>query len=175
MSIHCPCGTKQFFAECCGPYLSEEALPPTPEALMRSRYTAFTRADIPYIMKSMSSPALDSFDPISFQKWIQHLQWEGLQIIDTPEPTPTEGIVEFVASYRRSDGDTFEMHERSIFEKVDDRWYYVDGEQPGHAPIQAPEKIGRNTPCPCASGRKYKKCCGLTVNQERKNVIQTTI
>ncbi|WP_334183852.1 MULTISPECIES: SEC-C metal-binding domain-containing protein [Sphingomonadaceae] len=23
------------------------------------------------------------------------------------------------------------------------------------------QKIGRNDPCPCGSGRKYKKCCGL--------------
>jgi preprotein translocase subunit SecA len=22
------------------------------------------------------------------------------------------------------------------------------------------EKIGRNAPCPCGSGKKYKKCCG---------------
>ena len=26
-------------------------------------------------------------------------------------------------------------------------------------PIRAPQKIGRNDPCPCGSGRKYKKCC----------------
>jgi preprotein translocase subunit SecA len=24
------------------------------------------------------------------------------------------------------------------------------------------DKIGRNTPCPCGSGQKYKKCCGKT-------------
>jgi preprotein translocase subunit SecA len=23
-----------------------------------------------------------------------------------------------------------------------------------------PEKIGRNDPCPCGSGKKFKKCCG---------------
>ncbi|HJZ13258.1 MAG TPA: SEC-C metal-binding domain-containing protein [Acidobacteriota bacterium] len=22
------------------------------------------------------------------------------------------------------------------------------------------EKVGRNDPCPCGSGKKYKKCCG---------------
>jgi hypothetical protein len=27
------------------------------------------------------------------------------------------------------------------------------------APVKS-EKIGRNTPCPCGSGKKYKKCCG---------------
>ena len=27
-------------------------------------------------------------------------------------------------------------------------------------PYRAPPKIGRNDPCPCGSGQKYKKCCG---------------
>jgi hypothetical protein len=29
-------------------------------------------------------------------------------------------------------------------------------------PISAPERIGRNEPCPCGSGKKFKKCCGAT-------------
>ena len=28
-------------------------------------------------------------------------------------------------------------------------------------PYRAPVKVGRNEPCPCGSGKKYKKCCGL--------------
>jgi hypothetical protein len=28
-------------------------------------------------------------------------------------------------------------------------------------PYRAPRKIGRNEPCPCGSGKKYKKCCGM--------------
>ncbi len=28
------------------------------------------------------------------------------------------------------------------------------------APPAAPQKVGRNDPCPCGSGKKYKKCCG---------------
>ena len=27
-------------------------------------------------------------------------------------------------------------------------------------PIKADKDIGRNDPCPCGSGKKYKKCCG---------------
>ena len=27
-------------------------------------------------------------------------------------------------------------------------------------PLQADAKVGRNDPCPCGSGKKYKKCCG---------------
>jgi uncharacterized protein len=31
-----------------------------------------------------------------------------------------------------------------------------------HRPVSAKgDKVGRNDPCPCKSGKKYKKCCGL--------------
>ena len=29
-----------------------------------------------------------------------------------------------------------------------------------HKPMIAENKVGRNDPCPCGSGKKYKKCCG---------------
>jgi uncharacterized protein len=32
---------------------------------------------------------------------------------------------------------------------------------PGRSPLVRRPKIGRNSPCPCGSGKKYKKCCGL--------------
>lgn len=32
----------------------------------------------------------------------------------------------------------------------------------GKAPEKSGQKISRNAPCPCGSGRKYKKCCGKT-------------
>ena len=31
-------------------------------------------------------------------------------------------------------------------------------------PIKKGEKVGRNDPCPCGSGKKYKKCCGMNEN-----------
>ena len=30
----------------------------------------------------------------------------------------------------------------------------------------AAEKVGRNDPCPCGSGKKYKKCCGAAQEEE---------
>ena len=34
------------------------------------------------------------------------------------------------------------------------------GEEPGDTYVREGPKIGRNDPCPCGSGKKYKKCCG---------------
>ena len=48
---------------------------------------------------------------------------------------------------------------------------YFRKEREGNLGVHAPEsrrsnpKVGRNDPCPCGSGEKYKKCCGsATVN-----------
>ena len=33
-------------------------------------------------------------------------------------------------------------------------------EQKASGTVRKPKKVGRNDPCPCGSGKKYKKCCG---------------
>ena len=38
--------------------------------------------------------------------------------------------------------------------------YGDDGEELIDAPVAVKVKVGRNDPCPCGSGKKYKKCCG---------------
>jgi SEC-C motif-containing protein len=70
----------------------------------------------------------------------------------------TVGEVEFVARYR--DGETIhDHHEKGKFRKHEGCWYFVDGKMVGQKPL-ASTKVGRNDPCPCGSGSKYKKCCG---------------
>jgi hypothetical protein len=44
----CPCGGS-VFATCCGPYLAGDAVAPTAETLMRSRYSAYTLRDEAYL------------------------------------------------------------------------------------------------------------------------------
>ncbi|MGY8718810.1 MAG: SEC-C metal-binding domain-containing protein [Verrucomicrobiia bacterium] len=52
------------------------------------------------------------------------------------------------------------MHEKSEFELIDGNWIFSKTLREGPAPAKAAPKIGRNDPCPCGSGKKYKKCCG---------------
>jgi SEC-C motif-containing protein len=95
-----------------------------------------------------------------------NLNWVKLEVLDAPMPEETEGFVEFKASLQDEDGIQC-MHERSRFIKENGLWYYIDGVFPGDAvntrpqqPQAAAPKVGRNDPCPCGSGKKYKKCCG---------------
>jgi uncharacterized protein YecA (UPF0149 family) len=50
-----------------------------------------------------------------------------------------------------------------MFENDEDDEYDEEPVWPVQNPIVRGQKIGRNEPCPCGSGRKYKNCCGKNV------------
>lgn len=157
----CPCGTGRPFAECCEPFITGTALPATAEQLMRSRYSAFATVAVDYLHTTLvpESAGADDYDPAHAEEWARNSDWLGLDIVSTEAggPDDSEGWVEFVARFRY-DGDERAHHETGHFVKTDGRWYYLDG-NPGPRPRRV-TKVGRNEPCPCGSGKKYKKCCG---------------
>nr|WP_320010937.1 YchJ family metal-binding protein [uncultured Desulfobulbus sp.] len=167
----CPCESGLDYDSCCGPLLAGERTAPTAEALMRSRYTAYTRVALDYLLKSWHP----STRPASIEvESIPH--WCGLEILDTHggQVGDLAGVVEFRATALGSER-LIVLRERSQFIFEEGAWLYVDGEfiqeeEPPSSPepssvskagAKAKKKIGRNDPCPCGSGRKYKKCCGL--------------
>jgi SEC-C motif-containing protein len=159
---YCPCGSSKRYADCCAPYIAGKQLPPTPEALMRSRYSAFTQADVQYIAETMKGPVARQFDPEGARQWAQHVTWMGLQVVHASSVTNTDtkGTVEFIVNYRFQ-GKVESIHEISEFQRENGHWYYVDGKAGARAMHRNQSvKVGRNDPCPCNSGKKYKKCCG---------------
>ena len=42
----------------------------------------------------------------------------------------------------------------------------VNRPAPAQQPVKGVPKIGRNDPCPCGSGKKYKNCHGKNMNME---------
>jgi SEC-C motif domain protein len=95
--------------------------------------------------------------------WAKNSQWHKFEVVSTEKggPEDSEGIVEFKCDYSEK-GVRRTLHERARFVKLENRWYYVDGEVVPQKPYVRPEpKVGRNDPCPCGSGKKYKKCHGL--------------
>lgn len=143
----CPCQSGLDYHACCAPF-HQGAPAPTPQALMRSRYSAFTRNDADYIKatwhpdKRPASLTLDDGD-----------QWLGLEILDSGEDGD-RGWVRFRATCRDRGGFAL-IEEHSRFVREDGRWLYRDGDTSA-----TPLKPGRNDPCPCGSGKKFKKCCG---------------
>ena len=158
--MSCPCGSEEPFEQCCGPFLGGAAAP-TAEKLMRSRYTAYANGTIDYIIATHDPDTRDEVDRDVVDKWSQESEWIGLTIVATEAggPSDDEGVVEFIARYRAGGAD-HAHHERSQFRKVDGRWHYIDGDIMKPAPVRAAPTVGRNAPCPCGSGKKYKRCHG---------------
>lgn len=144
MSQHCPCGSGSIYESCCEPYIKGNKTPATSEALMRSRYTAYTQANISYIENTMREKAASHFDPASAKQWAESVDWQGLVVITTKANQVT-----FIAKFIDQDKPQV-IFECSEFKKLNGRWFYVDGFTP---------KVSRNEQCPCSSGKKAKRCC----------------
>lgn len=158
----CHCGSGLAFEACCGPYISGAAVAPTAEALMRSRYSAYVEIAVDYLGDTLHATSRGDWDRNATQEWAEQGEWLSLDVLDVEAggENDEEGFVEFSARF--NDGGVEKVHhERSRFVKEDGRWYYVDGAiaKPGTYRKESP-KVGRNDPCPCGSGKKYKKCCG---------------
>lgn len=151
----CPCGSQKAYADCCGQYHNGHAKAPTAEALMRSRYSAFARQASDYLIATLHPDKRKPDEAASLQHSFHNTRWLGLAILATTRgtATDTEGQVEFIAHYQ-ADSKTGYLHERSRFVKTADQWFYLDGE------MLATPRPGRNDPCWCGSGKKFKKCHG---------------
>ena len=158
----CPCNSGKTFGECCGPIIAGTAKAETAEALMRARYSSYVTGDVEFLRTS-STPAVQAdFDEAASRAWSRAATWHGLEIIHCEKggKGDTEGVVEFRALYT-ANGEFCNHHEVSRFVKDPTGWKFDDGEMIGEKPIVREEpKVGRNDPCPCGSGKKYKKCCG---------------
>lgn len=120
----CPCGGTTYDG-CCRPYLTRAAQPPTAEALMRSRYTAFARGDAEHLWRTWhprTRPDRVDLDPAT--------RWTGLEVREVVDggPDDDEGVVAFTARFDRGRGPDA-LVERSRFARRGGRWTYVDGER----------------------------------------------
>lgn len=123
----CPCGSQKKFTDCCEPLISGTQPAASPEALMRSRYTAFTLQDVDYLFSSMTPELQQHTDREDMQDFAEEVDsWVRLEVIDaTPSAADaTEGNVEF-AAYFMYDGEQQRIHENSQFVKQDGQWFYA--------------------------------------------------
>ncbi|OEZ51732.1 hypothetical protein JAB1_03970 [Janthinobacterium sp. MP5059B] len=141
-SAACPCGGASY-AGCCGPYIAGDALPPTAEALMRSRYTAFTLRNEPYLLATWHASTRPT-DALFAEE--EKVHWLGLEVksalrlrqrkavsADQAEEIQRDSV-EFVARYKVN-GRAHRLHEVSRFVREAGeggalRWFYLDGSFP---------------------------------------------
>ena len=162
MSDTCPCCSGKPFADCCEKILSGSVKAPTAEALMRARYSAYVKGDLPFIFSSSCPKIQREFDHEATRKWSEAAEWCGLEILATEGGGEGDdhGTVEFIARYTINTTEC-KHHETASFVRIGGDWFFEESQIHGPEPKRrdAP-KVGRNDPCPCGSGKKYKKCCG---------------
>lgn len=164
--ILCPCGSGLAYSACCAPYHEGKTLLPHGEAVVRSRFSAFCLEKYDFLVETTHPDFRDDLSAESVRENTQGITWQSLEIRESGlEPAKDGGepfeTVTFSVLYER-EGRVYQMAETSYFAHEGDKLYYVEGM--AHRPLgyRRPEpKVGRNEPCPCGSGKKYKKCCAL--------------
>jgi SEC-C motif-containing protein len=123
--MNCPCCSGKKYAECCKLY-HDGALPPTPLDLMRSRYAAYAKGNIDYIIRT-THPNSPYFEK-DRKKWETAIyqfchttQFEKLEIVGSGADW-----VHFIAHLRQQ--TPLLLEEKSHFEKVNGQWLYVKGD-----------------------------------------------
>jgi SEC-C motif domain protein len=171
----CPCGSNSPLTDCCAPLIWGSGFPDTAEDLMRSRYTAFTQKNWEYLVITSHPEEKKEMAKRGPNLIEDGVVWKRLEITNTRAGgyDDSDGQIDFIAHYTK-DGLEQTIRESSRFYKVNGRWVYSRKDSilspvptSPHTKHTKPKtivrseaKIGRNDPCPCGSGNKYKKCCG---------------
>jgi len=143
----CPCGSGNIYSDCCEKIILTTAKAASPEQLMRSRYSAYFFKNEDYLLKSW----YHSTRPKSLQLNNDTTKWKRLRIIFAKE-----NIVHFVAYFSdlNHPGKTlYALNEESEFINENGEWFYLAGKNLSSG------EISKNMQCPCASGKKFKRCC----------------
>ena len=123
---------------------------------MRSRFTAHVARDYAYLHRTYQATAKLPFkgeqdSPLGWSRLVIHAH--------EPGANPDTAYVDFTAYFADEKGE-HAVPEKSEFHRVDGQWLYTRAVRFGPAPVKsAHPKVGRNDPCPCGSGKKYKHCC----------------
>ena len=155
----CCCGSGRLFADCCEAIITGRRPAATAEELMRARFSAHVIRDFAFLHRTYAATASQ---PFVEEDSAPEIHWTRLEIhAHEPGTRPDTAFVEFSAYYT-DQGHDLVLQEKSEFLRVSGEWIFNRTVRQGPAPIKAAApKPGRNEPCPCGSGKKYKHCCLL--------------
>jgi len=150
MTQQCPCNSGQPYSACCAPIHANPKAATQAEQLMRARYSAHVLNKVAFIVETWHPSKRDQLSTEQIEQWCSSSDWLRLEINATQPGNPIS-YVTFTAVYKDKQG--LHCHrECSRFSFEQAQWWYLDGEVSSTKP-------SRNDPCPCGSGKKYKKCC----------------
>lgn len=133
----------------------------TAEALVRSRYTAFAKKRLDHVESTHAAEIRGDFNRAEAEILAEECEWKELRIHKAVEEG-NEAQIEYVVRVRR-DQLTLTKAVQARFRREEGRWFFVSSKPASHLEQARSSKTGRNDPCLCGSGKKYKKCCGVLV------------
>ncbi|GAB2664873.1 hypothetical protein BIY22_07110 [Vibrio panuliri] len=131
---------------------------------MRARYSAHVLGLVDFVVQTYHPSCHAEEQRQAIAESIDS-DWVGLEVVETHDGGDSnEGFVTFKAFFNQ-DEKQYCLEECSRFVREDGTWFYIDGEFPQAEDERLSQplknlKIGRNDPCICGSGKKFKKCCG---------------
>jgi len=126
MDKSCVCGSNKGFEKCCGRFLCGGQQPKTPEQLMRSRYSAYALGDHgDYLLRTWFPATARGLNEEALSR--RSCDWTRLEILAKSQDGD-RGLVEFNAWFRQGGGEEKLLHEKSVFQRMGGRWFYVGGE-----------------------------------------------
>jgi SEC-C motif-containing protein len=121
----CPCGTGKKYKACCQRWHAGQPAP-SPEALMRSRYTAYVVGDVGYLLRTWAFvPEDEARWRAEVRAWCEGIDLRGLVVFGAEEQEDV-GQVRFYAHIWQGERDV-SFGEDSRFVRVDGRWLYLEG------------------------------------------------
>lgn len=123
--MSCPCGRAFSYQNCCALAHTNPAFIKTAEDLMRSRYSAFTLANGPYLIETHHTETRINVDEKEIVDWAKSVQWVKLEILNSSQGQENDetGTVEFKA-YFKEKGKLRFIHENSLFNREYGVWKY---------------------------------------------------
>ena len=124
---------------------------------MRSRYSAYVTGNLDHVERTHAPEIRRDFNRAEAERLAAEVEWLGLDVRKATADGD-RGTVEFAVRFRRQ-GQELTQYEVAEFRREDGQWLYAGGRTSANPPPRRVVKVGRNEPCPCGSGRKFKKCC----------------
>lgn len=149
-NLSCPCGSAQY-SQCCQPLHSGQKKAQTAEQLMKSRYSAFAKQEIAYIVATTALGQQQALDVQAIAAWSKSNQWLKLEVVQAKEKLDkNHAQVEFKAHFHDCQ-QTQIHHEVSHFVYHVGQWYFLDP--------TTDQQVTMKQPCVCGSTKKFKQCC----------------
>ena len=153
-NVECPCGQGEY-KQCCQPLHLGQRYAQSAAQLMRSRYSAFAKQQIDYIVQTTALGQQQALDVAAIAEWSRSNQWLKLDVVqDIEKLEKNHAMVEFKAHYcdkNQGDKQAHIHHEISHFVLHQQHWYFLDP--------TLDLQITMKQPCICGSGKKFKQCC----------------